>query len=515
MAAHTGRVHGGGGSTLLPCSIRPQRQRNIRGPTWHCDGPRTVAPLIRGFLCLTRGPTSNARSNIYSLSSRAPCVIDLYPHRLFRTLAGLDDPAEEAPSVIVSRYAGQRSTRNLGGTGESGRSSVRGGDAGRRLTVAFGRASSVVGSVSRRDDADYSSDSSSDSFSDNDDGNGRGRRRGRGFSGHSFAESGSATNVIGFGDGSGKKKSGRFSSNAPRGGGGSGPVIPAPSGRTWAAFSRDCARREDAPTLNITDELHDFRSSSGRNRRSSSRERRCNSRGSSADGTVAPGFEGCGGGAGVPDSPESSTVSGLTGWRRQRLQQRLVSQRSSRRAARDSGAAQASAAADGAGESKHGDECEDYGRRSRRRGGTSATTATATVTGTATTRAAAAKTAKVSARSWNKAGAPEGGSTGGAGGARTRTATSTGMKDLSALSRPSTTESRKSAATKNDERRTAAVTGTSAGLSASGRSGSGGGGASLSGSGSSSRPGTSLKDTLKARRGSGGGSGGGDGRRRW
>lgn len=398
------------------------------------------------------------------------------PRRLFRTLAGLDDPTEEAPSVIISRCAVQRSTRNLGGTGGGGSGGISVSGVERRgghLTVAFGRASSVVGSISRRDHSDYSSDESSDSFEGDEERGGRGG--GRGFRGRSSVESGSAADVVEHGGGSGKTRSGRFST-------GGSVAIPVPAGGTWAAFSRDCARLEDAPTLSVTD-AHDFRSTSGRTRRSSGggdgsgRERRRASPRSSTDGTVAPGFDGIGGGGvGAPDSPESSTVSGLTGWRRQRLQQRVVSQRSSRRAARESGGggtSRAAAHADSAEESKH-----DEGRsRSRERN------------------------ARVSPRSWIKAGASGGAS-------RPGTATKTGIKSLSALSRPSPSESRKIAAP-----RIAAATGTASGLSASGRSGSSGGGGRVASDDSGrSRPGTSLKDVLKARHGSGGGGGSG---RQW
>ncbi|CAM9741903.1 unnamed protein product, partial [Ectocarpus fasciculatus] len=72
--------------------------------------------------------------------------------RLFRALAGLDDPDDEAPSVIVSRYANQRSTRNLGGSAGATTGAAGGGGASRgeltgsgQLRYAFGRASSVVG----------------------------------------------------------------------------------------------------------------------------------------------------------------------------------------------------------------------------------------------------------------------------------------------------------------------------------------------------------------------------------
>ncbi len=326
--------------------------------------------------------------------------------------------------MIVSRYAAQ--TRNLGGGAAAGgaRCTSAGGD-GERLAYTFGRASSVIGS--RRSVSDRSGDEGSDPEDDfgYDDfgiagtggqrssrgrggGGGGGGGGGRGSSGRSSVEGRSTgPNPLGA---SGKKRSGRLSVAAV--------VPPAPQG-TWAAFSRD-----HAPDLSSSAGLQEFRSGSGGTQRRSSggrgRGRVEGGGGARAAVAAAPGYDG----GGVP-SPESSTVSGLTGWRRQRLQQRVISQRSSQRAA---------------AESKTADGSEGRATRS-------------------------------------------------------------GVKGLSALSRPAPAETSKNAST-----RVAAVTGTSgggAGLSSSGRS-AGGGGVSSSGSGSS-RPGTSLKDALRERGSAGGG----------
>ncbi|CAN0165747.1 unnamed protein product, partial [Ectocarpus sp. 4 AP-2014] len=404
--------------------------------------------------------------------------------KLFRALAGLDDPEDEAPAVIVSRYANQRSTRNLGGPAGATAAGGGGGAASRgelsgsgQLRYAFGRASNVVGgSGSRRrnnapafDEDDEDSDMDND-FSDNDGGFGGGAAGGKGRGRGSLGERSSN----GGGGGGSRKKSGRLSGGS---GVSSAGVVAGPSAAatatthgTWADFSRDCARRPDAPTLTSTDNAEIFRSS---------RELRRSSHARSAavgDGAAAaPGYDGRrgvpGGGAGA-----ATTRGGR--------------------------------AAQHAGESKD----EDGGQVPRRplgdgRGGGGGA---GTAKGTAATS--------------------------------TATRTTTGMKGLSALSRPSPAEtaaaeskqrrpggppslgsSRRSGKSSGgrasrDEaaaaatRRVAAVTGTAP--TASGRSGGsgsggggGGGGVPAGGGGASARPGTRTRDAMKDRGGNGGGRG--------
>lgn len=82
-------------------------------------------------------------------------------HRLFRTLAGLDDPYDEAPAVLVSRQGVRRGTRNLGGGGNGGNGGNGSDDsaAGETFTYTVGRASSVIGG---RTSVDGGADASSE-----------------------------------------------------------------------------------------------------------------------------------------------------------------------------------------------------------------------------------------------------------------------------------------------------------------------------------------------------------------
>ncbi|CAM9558041.1 unnamed protein product, partial [Ectocarpus sp. 13 AM-2016] len=407
--------------------------------------------------------------------------------KLFRALAGLDDPEDEAPAVIVSRYANQRSTRNLGGPSGATAAGGGGGAASRgelsgsgQLRYAFGRASSVVGgSGSRRrnnapafDEDDEDSDMDDD-FSDSDGGFGGGAAGGKGRGRGSLGERSSNG---GGGGGGGRKKSGRLSGGS---GVSSAGVVAGPSAAgtatahgTWADFSRDCARRPDAPTLTSTHNAEIFRSS--REIRHSSHAR------SAAVGdaaAAAPGYEGR---RGIPAGGAGAATT------------------------------RGGRAAQHAGESKH----EDGGQVPRRRlgdGGGGGGGGTGTAKGAAATSTA------------------------------TRTTTTTGMKGLSALSRPSPAETaaaeskqrrmggpsslgsshrsgeRSAGRASRDEaaaaatRRVAAVTGTAPTTSGrsggSGSGGSGGGGVPPGGGGASARPGTRIRDAMKDRGGNGGGRG--------
>lgn len=485
----------------------------------------------------------------------APCFKSIYLLlRLFRALAGLDDPADEAPSVIVSRYSGQRPTPNVDASGANVRNNNGGGDDSGRLTFAFGRASSVVGSSSRRPHSAVHDDGGSDMDVDNgssgdDDvpavwggggGGGGSKRRGLGVSSARFSiDSASGVNAF---SSSRKKLSSRFVSGFNGTGDGG---VPLSSGGTWLAFSRECARQDDG------------RSSRERSRERSRYQNRRTSHGATAvddsgggstvRDAVAPGFEGGRGasaGAGIASadsshdggmpSPGSSTVSGLTGWRRQRLQQRNISKLSSQRAAREAGAALAlndsgrdrcRATTQGVGElaeeSKHGHDDGEGAQPSHPQGGRTSATV------------------KASSRSWNKerAGADRDGQAsttetsrskaGGRGGvaeegqrdttgAGTNVSTrKTGIKGLSSLSRPSPGEADTVTTTANriGPRSAAAVTKADGTGSSPSNPFVGSGGGEVE----SSRSGMKMSDVLKvhhARGASGSGSGSrGDGSR--
>lgn len=280
--------------------------------------------------------------------------------RLFRALAGLDDPdVDVAPSVIVSRHFAHRGTRNLGGEGQNtitftvarpvsmgrSRASVDSSeDRNRRHSFH----SSVGGGPSRRNVVHEAEAGDSDvddnervwpeegmgvrSATATDEGKASGRHSGR-LDGSGFVSHGGRTS------GSGRTSHGgriraptHLFSSQPRG------RIRAPNHLfssqqgTWAAFNRECrdSKVSVAPSAPV---FRSRRSSGGDGHDGSGRIHgdlcRASQPNAAVHGTVS-GYKTRDGGAGVTGfsddilSSQSSTVSGLTGWRRQRMQVRTV-----------------------------------------------------------------------------------------------------------------------------------------------------------------------------------------------
>lgn len=270
--------------------------------------------------------------------------------RLIRTLAGLDDSDTEGqPSVIVTRHGMNRSNRNLGGGGNG------------TLTYTVARQSSVVGSrvsldstgqharrAFRRNTMHVSDDDSSggDEESKGDDYMWRNGQTEYGrLQSSRVAVAQKSAAIPAAAEGGRMSGSGPILGSSRRHSSGSRSRTPAThllssQQGTWGAFSREHRRDSEINVPGSALVRSTSRRSKGETQRRSRHEHHHGGAAGDAGSvsTVSPGTGG-GGATGVQGifesipSPESSTVSGLSGWRRKRLQQKDAAQRSSRRSA--------------------------------------------------------------------------------------------------------------------------------------------------------------------------------------
>lgn len=291
--------------------------------------------------------------------------------------------------MIVSRHGAHRGPRNVGGGGTDGGAV----DAGRRLTYSVARSSSFADnrvsgngtgwhegfSASRRHAAHATGRAVLDGSSSEDDehhrvwggGNMTKRRIGEMVSsGRAFSARRSSGGSVGGGREGGVGGAGgpRLSSSGPVGGSSNrisgsfagvgrssssrlrapGQHLLAAREGTWGALTREC-RRDSVFSVSGPVEFRASgrRSSSGRGwsrddvHRSSHRgeDLRGDSEAESGHGAgvqESSGFSGALAREDIPPSPGSSTLSGLSGWRRQRTQLHALSQRLSPRVANNS-----------------------------------------------------------------------------------------------------------------------------------------------------------------------------------